>query len=163
MFDNLEIAPPDPILGLEEAFKRDTNPAKINLAAGVYRDETGQHPRLSRGQARGGGHPGNRDQQDAISGMAGLPEFTAAVQALVFGEGHPIIAERRATTVQAPGGTGGAARRRRLHPQGKPVVDGLGQPADLAESPAAVPQRRPGRRNLPLFRRRSTTASTSTP
>ena len=37
--------------------------------------------------------------------MAGLPEFTAGVQALVFGVGHPIIAERRATTVQAPGGT----------------------------------------------------------
>ena len=44
MFDNLETAPPDPILGLEEAFKRDPNPAKINLAAGVYRDETGNTP-----------------------------------------------------------------------------------------------------------------------
>ncbi len=35
MFDKLDMAPPDPILGLEEAFKRDPNPAKINLSVGV--------------------------------------------------------------------------------------------------------------------------------
>ena len=52
MFDNIEIAPPDPILGLEEAFKRDPNPAKINLAAGVYRDETGNTPFSARSSVR---------------------------------------------------------------------------------------------------------------
>ncbi len=46
MFDRIETAPPDPILGLEEAFKRDPNPAKINLAAGVYKDPDGNTPVL---------------------------------------------------------------------------------------------------------------------
>lgn len=31
MFENLEMAPPDAILGLTEAYKRDPHPAKINL------------------------------------------------------------------------------------------------------------------------------------
>lgn len=34
----LEAAPPDPILGLNEAFKKDQNPHKVLLGMGVYRD-----------------------------------------------------------------------------------------------------------------------------
>jgi aspartate aminotransferase len=34
----LESAPPDPILGLNEAFKKETNPKKVLLGMGVYRD-----------------------------------------------------------------------------------------------------------------------------
>ncbi len=57
MFDRIEMAPPDPILGLEEAFKRDPNPAKINLAAGVYKDADGATPILPRGKTCGGADP----------------------------------------------------------------------------------------------------------
>lgn len=104
MFDNLETAPPDPILGLEEAFKRDPNPAKINLAAGVYRDETGNTP-IFRAVKRAEADILETEISKTYLGMAGLPEFTAAVQQLVFGVGHPVITERRAATAQAPGGT----------------------------------------------------------
>lgn len=31
--------PPDPILGISEAFKRDTSPKKVNLGVGAYRDD----------------------------------------------------------------------------------------------------------------------------
>ncbi len=104
MFDHLEVAPPDPILGLEEAFRRDTNPAKINLAAGVYRDDTGNTP-IFRAVKRAEADILETEISKSYLGMAGLPEFTAAVQKLVFGEGSPILKDRRATTVQAPGGT----------------------------------------------------------
>lgn len=33
------MGPPDAILGVTEAFKKDTNPKKINLGAGAYRDD----------------------------------------------------------------------------------------------------------------------------
>jgi len=105
MFDHLDIAPPDPILGLEEAFKRDPNPAKINLAAGVYRDETGNTP-VFRAVKRAEADILESEISKTYLGMVGLPEYTAAVQNLVFGVGHPILAERRAITLQAPGGTG---------------------------------------------------------
>ena len=44
MFETLETAPADPILGLTEAFKQDPNPAKINLGVGVYKDGQGNTP-----------------------------------------------------------------------------------------------------------------------
>lgn len=105
MFDHIETAPPDPILGLEEAFKRDPNPAKINLAAGVYRDETGNTP-IFRAVKRAEANILETEISKTYLGMAGLPEFTAAVQTLMFGPGSEIMTARRATAVQTPGGTG---------------------------------------------------------
>ena len=46
MFETLEMAPPDAILGLSEAFKNDPHPGKINLTVGVYKDASGQTPIL---------------------------------------------------------------------------------------------------------------------
>lgn len=36
------MGPPDPILGVSEAFKRDSNPKKMNLGVGAYRDDQGK-------------------------------------------------------------------------------------------------------------------------
>ena len=36
------MGPPDPILGVTEAFKADNNPKKINLGVGAYRDDSGK-------------------------------------------------------------------------------------------------------------------------
>jgi aspartate aminotransferase len=33
------MGPPDAILGVTEAFKRDSNPKKMNLGVGAYRDD----------------------------------------------------------------------------------------------------------------------------
>uniref|UniRef100_A0A8C1N442 Aspartate aminotransferase, mitochondrial n=1 Tax=Cyprinus carpio TaxID=7962 RepID=A0A8C1N442_CYPCA len=38
----VQMGPPDPILGVTEAFKRDTNPKKMNLGVGAYRDDQGK-------------------------------------------------------------------------------------------------------------------------
>lgn len=39
---NVKMAPPDPILGVTDAFKKDKNPNKINLGVGAYRDDNGK-------------------------------------------------------------------------------------------------------------------------
>ena len=36
------MGPPDAILGITEAYKRDSNPKKVNLGAGAYRDDQGK-------------------------------------------------------------------------------------------------------------------------
>lgn len=36
------MGPPDAILGVTEAFKKDTNTKKINLGVGAYRDDNGK-------------------------------------------------------------------------------------------------------------------------
>ncbi|CAF1647694.1 unnamed protein product [Didymodactylos carnosus] len=41
-WSNVEMGPPDPILGVTEAFKRDSNPKKINLGVGAYRSDEGK-------------------------------------------------------------------------------------------------------------------------
>lgn len=105
MFDKVEMAPPDPILGLEEAFKRDPNPAKINLGAGVYKDETGNTP-IFRAVKRAEEQILRDEISKSYLGIAGAPEYAAAVQRLLFGADHPILTARRAVTAHTPGGTG---------------------------------------------------------
>jgi uncharacterized OB-fold protein len=46
LFSAVEMAPRDPILGLNEQFNADTNPAKVNLGVGVYFDDNGKLPLL---------------------------------------------------------------------------------------------------------------------
>lgn len=41
-WSHVEMGPPDAILGVTEAFKRDQNPKKINLGVGAYRDDNGK-------------------------------------------------------------------------------------------------------------------------
>ncbi len=105
MFEKIEMAPPDPILGLEEAFKRDPNPAKINLGAGVYKDESGNTP-IFRSVKLAEASILEQETSKSYLGIAGAPEYAACVQALVLGGHHPVTEEKRAVTVHAPGGTG---------------------------------------------------------
>jgi aspartate/tyrosine/aromatic aminotransferase len=57
------MAPPDPILGVSEAFRRSTDPNKLNLGVGAYRTEELQPlvldvvKKVSRAEGRGGGAP----------------------------------------------------------------------------------------------------------
>jgi len=104
MFDELQMAPPDPILGLTEAFKKDPNPGKINLGVGVYIDESGKTPifaTVKKAEAL----MLEREQSKSYLPMTGLPDFAAAVGEMVFGPSHEILRSRRAATAQTPGGT----------------------------------------------------------
>jgi aromatic-amino-acid transaminase len=51
LFTAVEMAPRDPILGLNEQFAADTNPNKVNLGVGVYFDDNGKLPLLQCVQA----------------------------------------------------------------------------------------------------------------
>jgi aromatic-amino-acid transaminase len=106
LFAAVELAPRDPILGLNEQFNADTNPNKVNLGVGVYFDDAGKLPLLACVQAA--------EQQitDAAKPRGYLPidgiaAYDKAVQRLVFGADSPLLAAGRVATVQALGGTGG--------------------------------------------------------
>ena len=105
MFDQLEQAPPDPILGLTAAFNDDPNPNKINLTVGVYKDSDGKTPILQSVKKSESAVLVAEETKSYLP-ISGDPVFGSAVQTLLFGEGHPIISESRACTVQTPGGTG---------------------------------------------------------
>ena len=106
LFDRVELAPRDPILGLNEAFAADARPHKVNLGVGVYYDGSGKIPVLQavRDAER------ERLETAAPRGylpIEGIAAYDAAVQKLLFGEGSTLIAEGRLVTAQSLGGTGG--------------------------------------------------------
>jgi aromatic-amino-acid transaminase len=106
LFAAVELAPRDPILGLNEQFIADTNPAKVNLGVGVYTDENGKLPLLACVAAA------EKQLTDASKPRGYLPidgiaAYDKAVQGLVFGADSAAVASGRVATVQALGGTGG--------------------------------------------------------
>ncbi|MEQ8847129.1 amino acid aminotransferase [Botrimarina sp.] len=105
MFQSIEAAPVDPILGLTDAFKADPNPEKINLGVGVYQDEHGVTPVLE-SVAEATRRVVATEKTKSYLPIPGAPEYAAAVQRLLFGEGSEAIAEGRAVTAHTPGGTG---------------------------------------------------------
>src|SRR6478752_1809622 len=105
MFDSLPLAPPDAILGITEAFKRDPNPNKINLSVGVYKDEQGNTPILDCVKEAERRLLATEKSKGYLS-IEGHSEYASRVQELLFGSGHEVLTSRRAVTAQTPGGTG---------------------------------------------------------
>lgn len=105
MFEQLTPAPPDAILGLTEAFKKDPNPHKINLGVGVYKDAAGNTPVL-RSVRKAEERILQSETTKNYLPIEGSLAYAAATQQLLFGTGHEVIQSKRAATAQAPGGTG---------------------------------------------------------
>ncbi|HKM15766.1 MAG TPA: amino acid aminotransferase [Marinospirillum sp.] len=105
MFEQVELLPPDSILGLIEAFNQDTNPSKIDLGVGVYRDALGNTPILQ-SVREAEALLLTRETTKKYIGSHGDPLFAKYLLPLVFGESANVLAENRASLTQAPGGTG---------------------------------------------------------
>ena len=125
LFSAVEMAPRDPILGLNEQFAADTNPSKVNLGVGVYYDDNGKLPLLQCVQAA------EKAMMDSPKARGYLPidgiaAYDAAVKSLVFGAGSEPVTSGRVATVQAIGGTGGlkvgADFLKRLSPGAKVMI-----------------------------------------
>jgi len=105
LFSAVEMAPRDPILGLNEAFNADSRTTKVNLGVGVYCNEEGRIP-LLRAVIEA---ETIRAAQHASRGylpIDGIAAYDQAVQKLLFGNDSPLIAAGRIVTTQAVGGTG---------------------------------------------------------
>ena len=125
LFSAVEMAPRDPILGLNEQFAADTNPSKVNLGVGVYYDDNGKLPLLECVQAA------EKAMMQAPKARGYLPidgiaAYDAAVKSLVFGAGSEPVTSGRVATIQAIGGTGGlkvgADFLKKLSPNAKVMI-----------------------------------------
>ncbi len=105
MLDHLKALPPDPILGILTAYKQDTNPKKIDLGIGVYKDESGETPLLL-SVIHAEKEMIAQQTSKTYLGPAGVTGFNTAVTRLIFGEELAEAAAARIRTVQTPGGTG---------------------------------------------------------
>ena len=125
LFSAVEMAPRDPILGLNEQFAADTHPHKVNLGVGVYYDDDGKLPLLQCVQAA-------EKQMIEVPKprgylpIDGIAAYDSAVKALVFGEGSEPITSSRVATAQGIGGTGGlkigADFLKKLSPNAKVLI-----------------------------------------
>ena len=104
MFTTLKQLPADPILGLSVKFKADANPNKIDLGAGIYKDELGNTPVLACVKAAETFRVENESSK-AYLGSAGSALFNEKMTALILGD-HKVITENRIRTISTPGGTG---------------------------------------------------------
>ena len=105
MFETLDMAPADAILGLTEAFNKDENPNKINLTVGVYKDESGTTPIFTAVKKAESTILASETSKGYLP-INGSPDYASAVQKLIFGADHEIVASNRAVTAHTPGGTG---------------------------------------------------------
>ncbi len=105
LFSAVEMAPRDPILGLNEAYNADARPHKVNLGVGVYYDEQGRIP-LLRAVAEAEKQRVAAQAPRGYLPIEGIAAYDQAVQHLLFGAESSLVREGRAITVQAVGGTG---------------------------------------------------------
>ncbi|MNF31376.1 Aromatic-amino-acid aminotransferase [compost metagenome] len=105
LFSAVEMAPRDPILGLNEAFNADTRTNKVNLGVGVYCNEEGRIP-LLRAVVEAETIRAAQHVSRGYLPIDGIAAYDQAVQKLLFGNDSPLIAAGRVITTQAVGGTG---------------------------------------------------------
>ncbi|UTW07355.1 amino acid aminotransferase [Pseudomonas benzenivorans] len=125
LFSAVEMAPRDPILGLNEAFNADPRPTKVNLGVGVYTNEEGRIP-LLRAVAEAETALTAKHAPRGYLPIEGIAAYDQAVQTLLFGANSALIGEGRVITAQALGGTGalkvGADFLKRLLPDAEVAI-----------------------------------------
>ncbi len=104
MFASITMAPPDSILGLAEAFKKDPRPHKINLSIGVYCDESGKTPVLASVKQAERRLLAGENSKSYLP-IEGTPQFGQLVQAMLLGATHEAVTSKRIITAHTPSGT----------------------------------------------------------
>lgn len=105
MFARLTASPADPILGLLAKYREDTNPKKIDLGVGVYKNESGETTVLNCVK-KAEQHRTDTETSKVYLGPTGSTLFNDEMSKLIFGQKHKVLNEHRARTVSTPGGTG---------------------------------------------------------
>ena len=125
MFNAVEMAPRDPILGLNEQYAADTNPNKVNLGVGVYYDDNGKLPLLECVKAAEADMLKTPTARGYLP-IDGIVAYDNAVKSLVFGADSEPVATGRVATIQAIGGTGGlkvgADFLKKINPDAKVLI-----------------------------------------
>ena len=104
MFASLKTSPADPILGLLAKYREDTNPQKIDLGVGVYKNEAGDTTVLSCVK-KAEQYRTDTETSKVYIGPTGSALFNEEMSKLIFGH-HKVLLENRARTFSTPGGTG---------------------------------------------------------
>ena len=106
MFQSLPALPADPILGLMASYRADSNPKKIDLGIGVYKNEAGDTPVMTAVKKAEGMILDSQTTKSYV-GPTGAAGYNAIVAELLLGKSLNDSLGKRRVTVQSPGGCGG--------------------------------------------------------
>ncbi|KAH8119817.1 glutamic oxaloacetic transaminase AAT1 [Phellopilus nigrolimitatus] len=116
--------PPDPILGVTEAFKADKDSRKINLGVGAYRDENGKPYVLPSVQKAEEVLTLSKLDKEYLP-ITGLPEFTKNAAKLAYSAQSKPLIENSVAVTQSISGTGalriGGAFLGKFYPHAKVI------------------------------------------
>jgi len=105
MLEILQPLPEDPLLGVMAAYRRDTDPRKVDLGVGVYKTEAGDTPipaAISAAMERSAAS----QKTKVYVGQGGNERFNRAMLEIALGADHAAVKDGRAAALQAPGGCG---------------------------------------------------------
>nr|AIT70222.1 aspartate aminotransferase [Scytosiphon lomentaria] len=105
VWSEMPMGPADPILGLTEAFNKDTDPRKVSLGVGAYRGDDGK-PFVLNSVRKAEKLVLDKSFNHEYAGIAGIPEFTKLSLAFAYGKDSPALKENRVAGVQTLSGTG---------------------------------------------------------
>ena len=108
-YADLEMAPPDAILKLSVGYKADTNPQKVNLGIGAYRDENGKpyvFPVVQRAQKMVDDKIQKRELDFEYNTITGDQTFNKGARGVLLGWDHADVTSGRICTAQTLSGTG---------------------------------------------------------
>lgn len=110
-WNEIPLAPPDKILGISEAFVKDSNSKKINLGVGAYRDGKGK-PIVFPSVKKAEEILLKNETQKEYTGITGSKTYQDAVKNFIFNNsnkdknGAQLIKDGRIVTAQTISGTG---------------------------------------------------------
>jgi aspartate aminotransferase len=105
MLEILQPLPEDPLLGVMAAYRRDTDPRKVDLGVGVYKTEAGDTPipaAITAAMERSAAS----QKTKVYVGQGGNERFNRAMLEIAFGADHAAVKDGRAAALQVPGGSG---------------------------------------------------------
>ena len=105
MFESLRAVPADPILNLSILYRQDTNPNKVDLGVGVYKDEAG-HTAIMEAVSRAQELILVEEDTKAYVGMAGSKRYCDLLAQTTLGAYHTVLTNNRFAVAQTPGGSG---------------------------------------------------------
>ncbi len=150
MFEFLQAAPADAILGLITEHKNDPRPEKIDLGVGVFRTAEGETPVLDVVKLAEQRLVDTQESK-AYIGTAGDPNFNAAMQDLIFSDSVRSRSHRDdpgTRRIRQP------ARRGQPDPAGTSRREGLGQRPNLGKSHSVTRWGGRDAGSLPVLRHR---------
>lgn len=104
-WSGVPLGPPDPILGVTEAFKADKNPNKMNLGVGAYRDDHGRPfvlKSVREAEAQIAKHHLNKEYLP----ITGDPAYVKRSVELAYGADNPAVKNDLIAATQSISGTG---------------------------------------------------------